>query len=172
MAEKIEEYLLSEQAERDVAPAIERIGGNIVPWGALYTEQGHDHPLALYPSGREVMVYYRTDPRPDRFCADCVCCVAGGEPCTAHEEDVYYLVSDMGEAVRALWLRTGAMIHPAHMARVPWSISEVLACVDPFEFRWEGSALTFSGVAAEDLPRAVCRLMLAAYRVRRLEVPR
>lgn len=150
----IEAYLQSEEAERDVATQIERYRTGtddpphdrwcagpltvVSPWHKAFCTE----PDVTYPHYECVRVYYRPE----------------GES---------YIVTDMGEAVRARRFRTGDMCHPSRLARVPWHIGDVLACLDPFTFSWQDDALQVSAAAAA-LPSAICRMMLAAYRVARL----
>ena len=83
-----------------------------------------------------------------------------------------YIVSDLGEAVRALRLRTRLTPHEADVAA-----SRVLMTMRNAPRWWVpntcvGSAIEIPhGVPAADLPRALCRVLLAAYRVANLEIP-
>jgi hypothetical protein len=147
MVELIEEYLLSEQAERDVAAALVENDIAGAAWGGVFTLPDRGHLVALYPSGEEIGVYYR--PEGDR-----------------------YIVTDLGEAVRAWRLRTGSIWQPCEAAYE--HINRALAPLHDVSVTdamiWHAGAMLRIGVPAADLPPAILRVMLAAHRVARLPV--
>ena len=72
-------------------------------------------------------------------------------------------MSDLGEAVRALRLRTGRMNLPRGAT---WEAAAACGAM------LDDGVLTMPGhVTAADLPRAIVRVMLAAHRVAALKVP-
>lgn len=61
-----------------------------------------------------------------------------------------YIVTDLGEGVRALRLRTGDVTQPAFEPRGCWQYGDILGA---------------DKVTGADLPDAICRVMLASLRV-------
>ena len=164
-------YLASPQAVIDVAAQLKRheadadrpeerwtiangvIGDRRNPWMMAFC-MGEERrpartlpgePVVVYPTRQAVTVYFRT-------------------------KDDRYIVTDMGEAVRMLRLRTGCRPHVAQDEAKAQVLSlrahgqdwEMALCCGAIEIP--------HGVPAADLPRAICAVMLAAYRVGRLEV--
>ena len=148
----VEEYLQSEQAAQDVARLL--AGEDVQHLRSIlcgaWTSVGHAFcgTRAVSPPDGPwwpLPVYYR--PEGDR-----------------------YLVTDMGEAVRALRLRTGQMGNKASDAAVDKAAGAALGWPHAPPWTWSGDAMLLPLVAAADLPRAIVRVMLAAYRVAALEV--
>lgn len=188
---EIEQYLQSTEAEQDIAAEIARvregdisarwtitngvIGDSSNPWlmafcmGASEETEDDDgepvcrtlpgEPIITYPTHASVKVYFRGDN-------------ARG-----------YLVGDIGEAMRAFRLRTGyaadfgaargperERLHDAAFAAIGKN-SRVELCLDG-QLRAVDATSPAGLIAAADLPRAICRVMLAAFRVGRVEAAR
>ena len=168
-----EEYLRSEEAVRDVAAALDRHHGGTdegderwtiargviwdesCPWLMAFCvgahEEGRDgnddpiyralpgEPEIAYPTRQTAHVYFRAEG--DR-----------------------YLVTDIGEAVRALWLKTGNLEADGAVWRA-WESGLEVGGV------FLGKNTLRAYCPAADLPRAIARVMLAALRVASLETP-
>lgn len=84
-----------------------------------------------------------------------------------------YVVTDLGEAVRALRLRTGRGplmgCDQQHLFSAVPDDPMVMACGDTALWGYGGDVESLT-VRAADLPRAIVRVMLAAYRVASLEI--
>ncbi len=155
----VAEYLQSEEAVHDVAALLEakraharlevhpgirvlRREGQAHGWGHGYVGpwQRVSFGGARYPQEKHVYAYYR--PEGDR-----------------------YIVTDLGEAVRALRLRTGVM--DPEIVLPTWA-SEGYCVPYVCANYWPVLAMADAhgvGVSAADLPRAIVRVMLAAHRV-------
>lgn len=77
-----------------------------------------------------------------------------------------YIVTDLGEGVRARALRTGEVGGPMH-SDSPCQIAEAASCMPRGigNRTWVDGALYVEGIEAKDLPDAICRVMLASLRV-------
>lgn len=94
-----------------------------------------------------------------------------------------YTVTDLGDGVRALKLRTGVMeggaaINDALHATTRDILGERVSfsyTADGVKSRvlwtWNGGDLYLPAVAPADLPRRLCQVLLASYRIARLEMP-
>lgn len=189
----VETYLQSEEAVRDVAALLARgpHERGEVPTKAPYAWWGFDNfaPWTLArvgfrenPESSAFGVCCRAESRKVSVCErcgkDCLliggrsgggvpapirsqCCGAGST--TREEPGGRFIVSDLGEAVRALRLRTGRMNLPRGAT---WEAAAACGAM------LDDGVLTMPGhVTAADLPRAIVRVMLAAHRVAALEVP-
>lgn len=164
---KIEEYLQSPQAVEDLGHW-ERPGN---PW--LVMPRGA-WQCATFEHLADLAVYYRPAPLdlPRNLPREVP--AAGSVTIQAPPEPpLRYLVTDLGEAVRALKIRTGIM----EGARVNDAVSGAATGVlgkhtdgARVVWTWNGGDLYLPTVAAADLPRAICDVLLAAYRVAGLEV--
>lgn len=200
-----EEYLQSYDAVRDVAALLARgpHERGEVPTEPPYAWWGFDNfaPWTLArvgfrenPESSAYGVYCRAESRKVSVCErcgkDCLliggrsgggvpapirsqCCGAGST--TREEPSGRFIVSDLGEAVRALRLRTGCVLDMrAMLERIPWPWPDGLnAQVQHSNLR---AGLCNDGVlraypSGDDLPRIICAVMLAARRVAALEVP-
>ena len=142
MTGDIETYLQSADAVRDVGIALSqphplwRVGG-LGAWADIVHVPAHGR-YDFIDRALVRQVYYR--PQGERF-----------------------IVTDLGEAVHALRLRTGALCIP----------EECGPLVDTLEAEFQRVMITNTmlavGVAVADLPRAICGVMLAAWRVECLE---
>lgn len=151
------EYLSSPDAERDVAIVLARSGDPLTFWVDYEDRtQGAWRVMTVQPDAEAVRVYYR--PEGDR-----------------------YIVSDLGEAQRALRLRTGRL-DVEHLAEEVISGATWADEHDrPAGLTMTGGALrTFNAcvygaeidtVAASALPRAIVATMLASHRLATLEIP-
>lgn len=135
----IEGYLQSEKAERDVAGALgdtfHRGPWSVISPGEFGWVTGCSY-LHDEVHSDPLRVYFRSEG--DR-----------------------YIVTDLGEAVRALRLRTGRMDAVERAGRA-W-----VEMAGPGT--WNAGTMS-ENCAAADLPRAIVRVMLAAVRVAALEV--
>ena len=77
-----------------------------------------------------------------------------------------FVVTDMGEGVRARALRTGEVGGPMH-SDSPCQIAEAASCMPrgTGNRTWVDGALYAEGIEAKELPDAICRVMLASLRV-------
>ena len=144
----VETYLQSEEAVRDVAALLARgpHERGEVPTESPYAWWGFDN-FAPWTLAR---VGFRENPESSAFGV------------YFRAEDDRFIVSDLGEAVRALRLRTGRMNLPRGAT---WEAAAACGAM------LDDGVLTMPGhVTAADLPRAIVRVMLAAVRVAALEV--
>ncbi len=127
------------------------------------------------------LVAYFRQLQPDDVPAGAPNFIGWQEPPVGH-----YMVTDLGEGTRALKLRTGAMEggQPVWDA-VCAAARDVLGpqtdtlklhdgpdgVVDRVAWTWNGGDIYLPAVAPADLPRRLCQVLLAAYRIARLEVP-
>ena len=176
----IEEYLQSEEAVRDVAAALERrradtddpardrwIISDGGAWSFAFCMGAHEptaeeavyaqrpgEPQITYPTREAAHVYFR--PEGDRF-----------------------IVTDLGEAVRALRLRTGGPLIMPGAARNKLQCQIARLCgnnvlMDDWTLYaandlYGGNPLDWFSITAADLPRAITRVLLAAHRVASLD---
>jgi hypothetical protein len=143
------EYLTSEQAREDVralltltAKTTDRLQKRIGPamWLEREQIQTWTEVTAVYHDEQKISAYYRPDG--DRF-----------------------VVTDLGEGVRALRLRTGSVSYTYEMRCIPLGLQGARikdGCVmadhgDPYR--------ADDCIAAADLPDALCRVMLASLKV-------
>lgn len=146
MSTSIEAYLQSEQATLDVATHVARGSHwSIVdhPRAWFAGKEGCWMQLKLRVEKEEVIAYFR--PEGDR-----------------------YIVTDLGDAVRALRLRTG-VIDP-EIALPTWASEGYCVpyvCTDYWPVLAAADAKG-KGASAANLPAAIVRVMLAAYRVANL----
>lgn len=130
------EYLASEQAREDVRLVVAkphdvlRYSGNCGPWLERTTLKAWTR-LGIEGADQYITAYYRPDG--DR-----------------------YVVTDLGEGVRALMLRTGNLNTDA-----PLVVSEIRRAGAG---EW-GHLVAALVTSAADLPDAICRVMLASLRV-------
>lgn len=91
----------------------------------------------------------------------------------------HYVVTDLGEGNRALKLRTGRM--EGHQFSDDVNAAAMRTLGVPYEDRpeggrvlwaWNGGDLYLPAVAPADLPRRLCQVLLASYRIARVEVRR
>ncbi len=173
----VEEYLQSEEAVHDVAALLDAHNARPFPDGSPHHHaadtQHREWWISRYGAWRRVSC------RPALYRMD-------GHDALAfayfRPEGDRYVVTDLGEAVRALRLRTGyAADHGAARGPERERLHDA-ACV-PFHGRLridlclDGQVRAVDDVgpaglvAAADLPRAIVRVLLAAHRVASLEAP-
>lgn len=140
--QNLAEYLASEQAREDVRLVVAkphdvlRYSGNGGPWLERTTLKAWTR-LGIDGADQYITAYYRPDG--DR-----------------------YVVTDLGDGVRALRLRTG-VLHSRAAAEAAKARQGI--CRDQ-EWTMGGTAdLELEGFKPEQLPDAICRVMLASLRV-------
>lgn len=94
--------------------------------------------------------------------------MVGSESVTAYyrPDGDRFVVTDLGEGVRARALRTGEVGGPMH-SDSPCQIAEAASCMPrgTGNRTWVDGALYAEGIEAKDLPDAICSAMLASLKV-------
>lgn len=170
------EYLQSEGAAADLAALLAqpdpKFKGTTDGDGVFYLERGEAGAwrtveLDQVRGGANVTVYYRADG--DYRCGSLTC----GPFCDSLGHNPTFLVTDLGEGVRALRLRSGSLLNlQVLLNRIAWP-EGLAAQIEHSNLR---ASLCADGVlrsypTADDLPAAIARTMLAASLVAALEVP-
>lgn len=134
------EYLASEQARPETRQAIEHgiadAPGRMISTGTM----GAWSVVLVTVNGESVSAYYRPDG--DR-----------------------YVVTDLGEGVRAYRLATGRAWWQAQENDMKRNAISHLGGESGHSVCPAGGAMELAGVTAGDLPDAICRVMLASLRV-------
>ena len=139
------EYLASEQAREDVRLVVAkpkdvlRYSGNGGPWLERTTLKAWTR-LGIEGADQYITAYYRPDG--DR-----------------------YVVTDLGDGVRAYRLATGRTWWQAQENDMKRNAISHLGGESGHSVCPAGGAMELAGVTAADLPNAICRVMLASLRV-------
>ena len=149
----VERYLLGEQARANVAAHLMHTASPTSKEGWVKDERGPWRWLWLSCT--------RDESNPDGL--NVYFCPEGDR----------YIVTDLGEGVRPLRMRTGCYLAAEIIAdRIPWPEgieAQIVTSSLRAALRCDGVLRSFK-VAAEDLPKAICATMLASFRVANLEI--
>lgn len=162
----IETYLKSEAAREDVRALLALW---IPHHGTTQSHIGHEGRIwhaSLAQAWTHIEVTNDREQRPAVYC---------------RRDGERFIVSDLGEGMKAFALRTGYFGDPNELPSPFWrTVPEAVACW-PDGCRWHGGALWADGaertendwigkgVKAEDLAETICLLMLASYKVANLD---
>jgi hypothetical protein len=155
------EYLASEQAREDVRARINAaLGTADEPWTLKVPGVGELAIAGTCGPFMKLVIWKKTDEDADDEDAEYIqLCAAYYRP-----DGDRYVVTDLGEGVRALRLRTGCTHHKAMERSDP--MREALR-TSGIGNVWsaERGIMELDSVTPFDLPSAICRVMLASMRV-------